>query len=424
LNDIYKQNLFIKPVIIISFFIFFIQYAYSQDIQDNEQIEFKACIFLNVNLSLEESSDYEMIISDIISVEMSDIGFSIIEPEIWRKIAESRGLSNTDLLISRNAISVAKEAGADIAITGFYYIEESAIIIDFKCYSVLNERLIASHIDSGRIGLSVHNLIYAAVEEMLPKILSAKQDIGQITEEEQEIIKQDSYFELTFLSEQDGMEIYLTENNYLGTITDGKLVVDSIPFNIGTEIKIIKKMEGYHTEEVSLLLDEKDMQVKLQPLFKETKLAAEIIWTTGQFFGLGMGMRYYFKPNSFFISSDDYFYFQYGFNDRSSPVFHNDLRILLGKYLFFPFNSIFRIGVSSGFGCIFSFYSIPEKGLYTDFYLNYLNIWTEWNIKKWAIFLRLEGKYTLGLGKNLLGTDFFGSKGYGPPVTIGVIRKW
>lgn len=400
------------------------QYVYSQENTDENETDFKACIFLNVNLSEHESSDYETIISEILSVELANIGFTVLESDNWRNIAEQKGLNNNDLLISRNAISVAAETGADIAITGFYYIEESAIIIDFKCYSIKNNRLIASHIDSSRIGLSVHNLIYTAVEDMLPKILAAKEDIGGISQEEEEILTDFSKYELTFLSEDEDMEIYILENTFLGNIKDGRLIINTIPFNIGTEINITKKKAGYHSETEIIRIEENNQKITLKPLKKETRFAAEIIWTTGQFFGLGLGMRYYFIPDSFFISADDYFYIQYGFNERSSPVFHDDLRVLAGKYLFFPYSSLFRMGISAGIGCIFSFYSIPDKGLFTDFYIDFSNIWTEWNIKNWAIFLRVELKYSLGIGNNLLGRQIIVPEGIGPSVSLGAVRKW
>ena len=86
---------------------------------------------------------------------------------------------------------------------------------------------------------------------------------------------------------------------------------------------------------------------------------------------------------------------------------------------------MFKMGVSAGIGCIFSFFSVPDEKLYIDIYINFANLWLEWNIRQWAIFLRVEGKYSLGIGRNLLGKELFtvGDR-FGPPVSIGVIRKW
>ena len=396
-----------------------------ESIPQDENIEPKACIFLNVNLSEGEYSDYQDIISDIISIELASLGFVIVDEQLWKDIADTRELSDYDLLVGSNAISVAAAVNADIAITGFYYIEEKSIIIDFKCYSVRQNRLIASYIDSGRIGLSLHNLINIAISEMVPQILEVKEYIIQINKDTEDAVDKPAYYELTLLSEDEGMEVYLPENTFLGSIVNGRLIIDTIPFIVGSELIINKRKQGYHSEEELIFLEEVNQEFTLSPLTKETRFAAEIIWTTGQVFGLGMGFRYYIKPDSFFISADDYLYMQYGFNERSSPVFHNDLRMLAGKYLFFSYNSMFRMGVSAGLGCIFSFYSLPEQRLYTDFYINFSNFWVEWNIKQWAIFLRLEGKYTLGIGRNLLGKTFVAlDRGFGPPITVGVIRKW
>ena len=82
------------------------------------------------------------------------------------------------------------------------------------------------------------------------------------------------------------------------------------------------------------------------------------------------------------------------------------------------------MGISAGFGFILSFFSVPTRSVYSDFYINFGNLWMEWNIKRWTIFLRVEGKYSVGIGKNLLGRSFVTLGGYGPPVTLGLVRKW
>ncbi len=415
-----------KPIII--FFLVLIiplNIIFSQEIEELENNTPKAVIFLSVNLSEGEYSDYQKIITEIITVELTNMGFTITDKQLWQDIADTRGLNNFDLLIGSNAISIADAVKADLAITGFYYIEDSSIIIDFKCYSVQSGRLIASYIDSGRIGLSLHNLINNAITQMLPQIQELKEYIVQIYIEDTAKIEESSIYELTLISEDEGLEVYLAGDTYLGKIVNGRLTISTIPFIAGTELIIHKKKEGYHSDGEIILLEETGMEVILQPLAKKTRFAAEMLWTSGQFFGLGMGFRFYIKPDSFFISLDDYFYMQYGFDERSNPVFHNDLRFLAGKYLFLPYNSTFRMGISAGLGCIFTFYSIPEKYLYTDFYINFSNFWMEWNIEQWAIFLRFEGKYTVGIGRNLLERGFVAlDGGFGPPITIGVIRRW
>ena len=332
-----KEYRILKKPIIIFFLVLIIplNIIFSQEIKEIGNNTPKACIFLCVNLSESESNEYEGIISEILEVELKNIGFTIIDKQLWQDIADIRGINNYDLLKGNNAISVAAAANADIAITGFYYIEDSSIVIDFKCYSVQNDKLIASYIDNGRIGLSLHNLINNAITQMLPKILELKEYIVQIYRDATGIIEGPEYYELTFMSEDEGMEVYLAGDTYLGKIVNRRLTISSIPFIVGTELIINKKKEGYHSEKEIILLEETGAEVVLRPLAKETRFAAEILWTSGQFFGLGMGARYYIKPDSFFVSLDDYFYMQYGFNKKSSPVFHNDLRFLVGKYLFF-----------------------------------------------------------------------------------------
>ncbi len=64
---------------------------------------------------------------------------------------------------------------------------------------------------------------------------------------------------------------------------------------------------------------------------------------------------------------------------------------------------------------------MDEAPWFVDLYLNASNVWIEWNTREWILFLQAEARYTLGIGKNLLGAVWMGD---GPLATLGVVRKW
>jgi hypothetical protein len=105
-------------------------------------------------------------------------------------------------------------------------------------------------------------------------------------------------------------------------------------------------------------------------------------------------------------------------------VLHDDLGFLFGQYLFFSHNSPFRCGVAAGLGWIMTAILSPDPSWYGDMYLNFFSPWVEWNLRRWLVYLRVDARYALDLGHNLLGGRMFEVKGYGPPVTLGVAYKW
>ena len=85
---------------------------------------------------------------------------------------------------------------------------------------------------------------------------------------------------------------------------------------------------------------------------------------------------------------------------------------------------MFRLGWSTGAGMILTWFTIPDQGLYADWYLNLINISLELNFRRFLLYLRAEGKYALGWGRSLLGQGMLSSSGGPPPMTRGFMWKW
>jgi hypothetical protein len=163
---------------------------------------------------------------------------------------------------------------------------------------------------------------------------------------------------------------------------------------------------------------------ELKPLAKEAVWGTEFSYTLGQALGLGFGIRYYLKPGQLFVSGEDYFFLQKALGIESSPVFHNDFRFLLGRYVLFPPTSWFRIGISTGLGFVLSRFTLPGMPLYTDLYVNFLNWWFELNTRNWIFSIRQEGRFMLGIFNHLLKTGWHSELPWGIPITFGVVKKW
>ena len=86
---------------------------------------------------------------------------------------------------------------------------------------------------------------------------------------------------------------------------------------------------------------------------------------------------------------------------------------------------MFRLGWSTGAGVILTWFTIPDQGLYGDWYLNLINASFELNFRRWMLYARSEGKYALDLGRNLLGQGWLSTSARGPPpITMGFMWKW
>jgi len=362
------------------------------------------CVFLDVDLSeTEENSKYENIITDQLIVELGNSGFNVLPRKHVEKIFADSGLSKKELVSGANVIPLARQAGADLAFCGFYRVENKMLYLQIKCYNVAQDVLIGAVLKTGRLNLSIYNLINRAVGDIVPRIRVMKEPVNKIGTARDQVRK------IILLSPDEDMEVSLAGERRVGRVSNGRLVLPFIPFKIGSEMILEKKKEGFYNDEERVVLEEESLEIELRPLRKKTRLATEMHWTYGQLLGIGLGQRYYLKPDYWFCR----------------PVFYYDLKFLFGGYPFIPAGSRFRIGLSSGIGGIMTSYSVPGMPNSRDIYLNVLNIWLEWNLSsKWTLLLRQEGKYSLGLEGGLLGRRWLMVGDHFPPLTLGLARKW
>jgi hypothetical protein len=392
--------------------------AAPQEQGQTEEEKFDVCVFKFFDAAPQpESEKYSMIITDDLEVELKNIGLEIVAKEVWQEEQKRLQLDDEALVTGMNAISVAEKVGADLAISGFYRIEGRKIMLQIKCYNVKQRRLIAGVLENGRLGISLYNLISNAVASMQPKVAA-----GLKPQRRAEELPDTRIMEVELLSPDNGAEVYINGEELAGTIEAGSLRIYSVK---STRLHLEIRKEGFHTGRVVIPLEEKPRQrYELQPLKKRTRWASQIVYTSGQFLGFGLGMRYYFSPDGFFLSIEDYFYVQHDFESGSDPILHNDTRLLAGWYLILDQSSVVRLGLSSGLGIVISDFTVPEVSVATDIYINLLNASVELNFEDWIFFFRVEGKFGLDIGENLLGGQWYLVGDVVPPMSIGAVKKW
>ena len=358
--------------------------------------------------------EYRPVITEALSLETANAGFRLVPPPRWEAARTGLGTGAADLSLGPVAVAVARAVDADVAATGLYRIDDGRAVVEIKFYDVEQGQLIAAIVRSGRAGLAVYNLVSDAMLEAAP-VLTEWLETAELDES-----RPDSRVTmLNLLSPDEGAEV-LVAGRQVTTIREGRGVVATVTADPDVEVETRKP--GFHARAQRVSVSSSDPAgARLRPMAAETRWAAEALYTSGQLVGVGLGGRYYITPDRLFLSGDTYIYVQTGFSG-DSPVFHDDLRFLAGRYLFLGPYSPVRVGFAAGFGGIITVPSNRDAGGGLDLYLSPANLWVEWNRRQWSLFGRLEGKYAVG-------TDFL-ARGWlevgegGPPVTLGVVYKW
>ena len=250
-----------------------------------------AVVFRAVDLSpTREYGEYQFILTGMLQAEVANSGFGVLPEGKWDQVREKRGYQDVDLLEGSKALEVAAEAGARLAVTGFYRVENRQFVLEIKCYDVEARAFIQGVLKTGRLTLAMYNLLDGAVKELMPKVRL----VGKPPPPPGPVIAE----MVTLRSEDEGTEILLAGSQTVGTIVDGSLLMPPIPFPVGSAITVEKRKEGYHPSREALMLDTPVQEFRLKPLHPKTRWGTEFNWTYGQVLGFGVAQRYYLKPDA------------------------------------------------------------------------------------------------------------------------------
>ena len=382
-----------------------------------EQVQGKlVCVFPLVNLTVgAKDADYQKPFSDAVETEFQAVGFTLVPRDTWAPLAAKVPVKPEQIREGPQAVLVSRQSGADMAVAGFYRIDGDRVLVSVQCYDASAGTLITGFSHTWRFNLGFYNFLHAEIADLVQKVVFSTAP-PLITVKDSVRVDQ-----ITFLAPQDGMEVVVEGAESAGRIKDGVVTFDAGGILAGTPLRIEKQNDGYHTVWQTVRAQPR---VSLDPIPKANVLSLELNWTTGQFEGAGAGLRWYPLPDTFFLGLSEYLFTQAALLPGATWPIHADTGLSLGLYLFGRPESAFRFGIGAGGGVFLT--GMPGSGLplFTDVYIDPLNMWLEYRVGDFKILTRIDLKIPLGLGNHLLPSGPVLWNGSFPPVTVGVAIPW
>jgi hypothetical protein len=372
----------------------------------------RACVFSVADLSAagERNAEAAAAASDALSREVEAAGYALVPPEEWKGRLGGRDPGSVEFLRGPAPAEVAKQTGAALAVTGYVTLREDRILLSVSTYDAASGVLVAGFQRSWRYTLAFYTAMRGQVQGALDSLsLPRAQPAREVFLDT-----------ITFTSSMEGMEVLLGGEKSAGLIQGGSLACPAAGARAGTPLLVEKRKKGFHTSTQSVATA---AEIPLSPLARKTWMSVDACWTLGQLAGAGAALRMYMVPDVFFIAPGLYVYDQPSALAGGSMVLHFDFSTVAGVYLFFPPESIFRLGVSAGIGAVFTTVPFANVPTASDLYVNILNLWAELNLPAFTVFFREEIKYAMGIGYNLLGNTMIMINGAVPPLTAGVSIK-
>ena len=360
--------------------------------------------------------EHQRALSEAVRQEFAAVGFRILTDELWSAEAVRMKLAVDRVTDAPQVLLLGQKAGADMAVSGFYWMENGRILVSLQCYDVKDGTLLAGFLHTWRFNLGFYNSIHAEIADLVERVvfLSAPKLITLKDE-----VRVD---EITFASPQEGMEVVVEGQKSVGRIQDGTLVFQTNGMKAGTPLRVKKQQDGYHTIWQNVIAAP---EVLLTPLPRKNILSLEVDWTAGQLQGAGATLRWYPLPDWIMVNFSEYLHTQVPLVPNGNWPIHADSELLAGLYLFLPPESGFRFGISAGVGTILTFIPTINLPVFTDVYINLLSLWGEWRVAGLPMFSRIDLKIPLGIGNNLLGQGTAIHWGqFLPPITLGVVIPW
>jgi hypothetical protein len=387
--------------------------------QDQPSPQRKSCVVYTIqDLSTGgETADFARPITASISAAITVGGFQMVPADALGREVQESNIAPRALQGESTILTVARALSADLAVSGFYVVRDEQIFISLQCWDVQAGRLITGLQEKARFNLAFYSFLHDHVAQMIQRIQPRQESLAAAPADSPSKL---ALTEIAFLSADEGMEIRLAGDLSIGTITEGKLLWRPDGIRQETKLLVEKRKPGFHTGWQTVRAQG---EIRLSKLEKEYMHGREIDWTWGQLAGLGTTYRAYAKPDELFVSLGSYLFMQPPLSSAGSPVYHADLNLGLGTYLFFPPDFPVRLGISSGAGMIVTISGAGVLPPAVDLYLNVMSWWIETSLLGPVIFLRQELKFALGAGYNYLGTQWITPAGL-PPMTLGVMFRW
>ncbi len=383
-------------------------------------------VFLDVRMVSEtDNTTYNAIIAKNAAIELQNKGYNAVPGGELARILPDTELPDQGVPSAAVVKNLGNQAREQMSkyICLIRYITEGELVSFSVYFWRIDGALLVSYSTKDIVGLAVYNRMNVAVSLFIEKVGEGKRITIAGGEDGTGGPKQ-YVKEIIVYSSDEGCEIWLKDKEKLGVVKDGKLILPYMPLTVGSALLIEKKKEGCYSAEEELQLTQVKNEINLMPLERIFGSGLFFTWTTGQFIGLGVGYMGTINERYVYWGAENYLFIQVNETEDMNPVIHDDIRgFILSKFRFaegFPLTFSF----SSGLGVIFSLLTIEDAPVYIDFYLNPLNFHLEYALSDYMLFLRVEYKIALGLGRNLLGSGMIAFAEGVPLFTLGVITRW
>ncbi len=363
-------------------------------------------------------ADLQKPFSDAVEQEFQAVGFTIVTRDTWAPVAARAKVKEDQIREGPQAVEVAHGSGADMAVAGFYRVDADRVLVSVQCYDAAAGTLITGFSHTWRFNLGFYNSLHAEIADLVQKVVfSAAPPLISLKGS----VRVD---QITFVSPLEGMDVVIEGQEDAGRIQGGTLTFPTGGVLAGTELRIEKRRDGFHTvwQTVRAM-----PRVSLDPLPRVNNLSVELTWTTGELAGLGAGLRWYPVPDAFFLGLSEYLFTQVPAATGGTWPLHSDTALLLGLYLTGRPESIVRLGLGAGGGIFLTGVpGSPALPLFTDVYIDLFNLWLEVRVGELKLVSRIDLKVPLSLGNYLLSANQGPVlwNGVFPPVSVGVAIPW
>lgn len=305
---------------------------------------------------------------------------------------------------------------AEVVAAAFYLQEGDALVIQFVLYDPVVDTVLGGVLTRTRSGLTIFTAVQEAVADFEPSIERYVAG-GYQYEPPPGIVER-----ITIRGPREGSSVFLIGER-VGEVAGGELVVPYTQFEVGNTLQVELRREGYHDVVESFLLEDSQVDLALPPLRPETRFEGRLRWSLGLTRGIGFAARYYLTPDTLFLGVEQHRSLQ-GSSAATRDVRNLDYNIRVGRYLVFPYDSFFRASLAAGLGVVLTDVQGQRQRAYTDSYVIVGDPTLELSLGRTRIFGRLDLRYALGLGYNLLGRSWIRTPFGLPPVSIGVGYTW
>jgi len=359
----------------------------------NTLIEIRSTISPDVVLEpdqdqLELQNEYNEMLSDALVQGLKNIGLNVslvnsLDPNLSLKEIQAQAI----------------ELNQNFLIFGYILIQSRRALIQLSFYDNASGNILGSSQGFGRWNsISFYNTLYDQVEILIDSLDTVK--LAEILENP-EYINEKRPVRIILTPAMEDVELYINGDEYFATTSDNPLELPFHPYPMGQEIVLTMKKKGFYDQESLLVLDKSLIEERLPSLIPATKSALIFRYNPYELFGATAGYRYYIREDEWFVSLANSFFVTPAL-ENGNNAFHNDLQIETGFYPFFSKSTHrFRYGAAFGAGVIFSNAGV-ERQWYQDVYINWFTLFSELNLSRFSVAIRLENRFNFGGDASLL----------------------